>query len=303
MSSRASRSRASGGSCSWICGRDAGVARREVGDDRQQRAPDGGRERRDPHGAGRLRRRVEVEPGGLDRGEDRHGVVGQPAAGRGQPDPPAVGLDERRCPPPGPAPRCCCETRRGGRAELVGDLAHRAEPGELEQQLAAGVGPSGHCSRSSNGMSSNLTWTRTVPRPSTGAMTTSSRRPRRRLDGDRLDALRPARPRRLRRAVRPGRPEGAAWLRLVWAGVHRAGRSCARGRSDFSPARRCVAGVALGVVTAGVTMLFMAAVGPAAPRHRQRPGVPRPARGRRGPQPRASAAALAARWPRSACCC
>ena len=45
--------------------------------------------------------------------------------------------------------------------------------------------------------------------------------------------------------------------------------------------RGTAAGVALGVVTGGVTLLFMAAVGPAAARHGQRAGVPRPA-GRRG---------------------
>ena len=53
-------------------------------------------------------------------------------------------------------------------------------------------------------------------------------------------------------------PEGAAWLRLAWAGVivlvlvHPRPRDLSR--------RGLLAGVALGVVTAGVTMLFMAAV-------------------------------------------
>jgi inner membrane transporter RhtA len=53
-------------------------------------------------------------------------------------------------------------------------------------------------------------------------------------------------------------PEGAAWLRLAWAGVILAvlvrPRLADLGRSNL------VACVALGVVTAGVTMLFMAAV-------------------------------------------
>ncbi len=53
-------------------------------------------------------------------------------------------------------------------------------------------------------------------------------------------------------------PEGAAFLRLAWAGVILL--VLVRPRpSDFSR-RGLLAGIALGVVTAGVTMLFMAAV-------------------------------------------
>ncbi len=93
--------------------------------------------------------------------------------------------------------------------------------------------------------------------------------------------------------------EGTAWLRLAWAGVLLL--VIVRPRlSQFSgPALR--AGIALGVVTAGVTMLFMAAIerlplgtasaleflgplGVAAWRGR---GAARPGRG----------------WPRSACSC
>jgi inner membrane transporter RhtA len=53
-------------------------------------------------------------------------------------------------------------------------------------------------------------------------------------------------------------PEGAAWLRLAWAGVIVLVLVRPR-RSDLTR-RGVLAGVALGVVTAGVTMLFMAAV-------------------------------------------
>jgi inner membrane transporter RhtA len=53
-------------------------------------------------------------------------------------------------------------------------------------------------------------------------------------------------------------PEGAAWLRLAWAGV--LFLVIVRPRpSDYSR-RGLLASVALGVVTAGITMLFMAAV-------------------------------------------
>ena len=53
-------------------------------------------------------------------------------------------------------------------------------------------------------------------------------------------------------------PEGAAWLRLAWAGVILLVAVRPR-RSEFTP-RTLVAATLLGVVTAGVTMLFMAAL-------------------------------------------
>jgi inner membrane transporter RhtA len=53
-------------------------------------------------------------------------------------------------------------------------------------------------------------------------------------------------------------PQGAAWLRLAWAGVVLLLVARPR-RSEFTR-RTFVAAVALGVVTAGLTMLFMAAV-------------------------------------------
>jgi inner membrane transporter RhtA len=53
-------------------------------------------------------------------------------------------------------------------------------------------------------------------------------------------------------------PEGAAWLRLAWAGVLLL--VIVRPRPSAFSRRGLVAAVALGVVTAGVTMLFMAAV-------------------------------------------
>ncbi|GAB3274442.1 hypothetical protein GCM10027452_46630 [Micromonospora halotolerans] len=53
-------------------------------------------------------------------------------------------------------------------------------------------------------------------------------------------------------------PEGAAWLRLAWAGVPLA--IADRPRPSAFTRSALWACVALGVVTAGVTMLFMAAV-------------------------------------------
>ena len=53
-------------------------------------------------------------------------------------------------------------------------------------------------------------------------------------------------------------PEGAAWLRLAWAGVLLLVLVRPRLRSFSRPA--LLTSVALGVVTAGITMLFMAAV-------------------------------------------
>ena len=53
-------------------------------------------------------------------------------------------------------------------------------------------------------------------------------------------------------------PDGAAWLRLAWAGV--IVLVVVRPRFARISRRGLLAGVALGVVTAGVTMLFMASV-------------------------------------------
>ena len=53
-------------------------------------------------------------------------------------------------------------------------------------------------------------------------------------------------------------PEGAAWLRLAWAGV--IVLVLVRPRPSELTRRGLLAGAALGVVTAGVTMLFMTAV-------------------------------------------
>ncbi len=53
-------------------------------------------------------------------------------------------------------------------------------------------------------------------------------------------------------------PEGAAWLRLAWAGVLLP--AVIRPRPSWFTRTSLLACVALGVVTAGVTMLFMAAV-------------------------------------------
>ena len=53
-------------------------------------------------------------------------------------------------------------------------------------------------------------------------------------------------------------PEGAAWLRLAWAGV--IVLVLVRPRPRDLSRRGLLGGIALGVVTAGVTMLFMAAV-------------------------------------------
>lgn len=52
--------------------------------------------------------------------------------------------------------------------------------------------------------------------------------------------------------------EGAAWLRLAWAGL--LVPLLVRPRLRSMPRRALLSGVALGVVTAGITMLFMAAV-------------------------------------------
>ena len=134
----------------------------QVVDCRQQRASDGGREPGDAEHTGRLGGRVEVEPGGVDRSEDGDGVLGQAVAGGSEAHAAAVGLDERGADVAGECGDALGDAR-GGRAQLGGDLVHRAQPRELEQQPEpADVHP--HIvSDLLNGMSSKVTWTRTVP--------------------------------------------------------------------------------------------------------------------------------------------
>ncbi len=115
---------------------DVGMARGELVDDGHQGPDHGGGEATDPHRARRLGVRVQVETGGLDGGEDGDGVVGQPLAGGGEPDPATVGLEQGS---PGVAGQGgdLLGDRRGGEPELVGDLAHRSQARQLEQQAEA----------------------------------------------------------------------------------------------------------------------------------------------------------------------
>ena len=112
------------------------MRRREVRDGRQQRAPDRRGEARGTQDPGRFGVRVEVEAGGVDRGEDRHRVLGQPASGRGESDAPPDGLDERGAHLGGERGDLLGHGGRGD-AQLVGDRAHRAEPGQFEQEVEA----------------------------------------------------------------------------------------------------------------------------------------------------------------------
>jgi len=115
---------------------DRRAAHRELRRDRQQRPPYGRREPGDPQRPGRLRVRVQVEPGRLDRGQDRHRVLGQPPPGRGQPDPPPVRFDQCRARLPGQHGQLLGHRRRGD-VQLIGDVAHRSQPGQFEQQTQA----------------------------------------------------------------------------------------------------------------------------------------------------------------------
>lgn len=115
-----------------------------------------------------------------------------------------------------------------------------------------------------NNMSTIDTWTRTVWLPSTGRMTFSGA-------PDRLSTVRTGTGMavvamvcvQVGLAVSVGLfdrigPEGAAWLRLAWAGVILV--LLVRPRPSSFAARDLLACIALGIVTAGLTMLFMAAV-------------------------------------------
>ena len=113
----------------------------------------------------RARRRVQVEPGGVDGGQDGHRVVGQPSPGRGEPD--AAGRPARRAGyrPRGPAPRSAARPSTSSRRHRLGDGVHRARVGHSSsstRRRRTSIRSIVHLQR--NDMSSNITWTRTVGR-------------------------------------------------------------------------------------------------------------------------------------------
>ena len=161
-----SRSKASSGSYSWIRTSIAGC-------DAARSAITGSSERRiavakpaTRSDAGGLGARVEVAPGGVDGGQDGDGVVGEPAPGRGQPHPPAVRLDQRRCRPRGPGRRAAA--RRSTWSMPSSSATSRIEPSRESSRsrrrrrtsIALIV------QRLMNDMSSKVTWTRTISRGS-----------------------------------------------------------------------------------------------------------------------------------------
>src|SRR6266487_1118573 len=202
------------------------------------------------HASSRYRRKTSTA---VPRGPGPDGVPGQPAPGRGQPHPPPVRLDQRRARLPGQRRDLL---RHGGRGDLhrLADLAHRAEAGQLEQQLEpARVHEINHS------LSINLTWTRTIPSYLLAIM---------------IKGATPARTGTLMAVgsmtcVQIGLalsvplfgrlgPLGTVWLRLAWASVILL--VAVRPRPWRFRRPILLAAIALGVVTGGVTMLFMAAV-------------------------------------------
>jgi len=103
---------------------------------RQHELPDGRGERRHPDGAGWRRRRIQVKAGSLEGGEDRDRMISQAAPGRSQPHPPPGPLDQRRARLPGQG-RDLLGDGGGGHVHGLGDRPHRAEAGQLQQQLQA----------------------------------------------------------------------------------------------------------------------------------------------------------------------
>ena len=187
-------------------------------------------------------------------------MVGQPVAGRREADPPAVGLDAAGCPTSRASAAMPCETLDVVVPELGGDLVHRAEAGELEQHAGGGGRPSAIVSIVVNDVSSKVTWTRTVRAASTGDMPhLLLRRAHRRLHGRRLDALRPARPGRLRRADRRPRCGGRGLAPALLGGRSCSWSSSGRGCRS-TRVRRCGRVSRSASSPPGVTLLFMAAV-------------------------------------------
>jgi inner membrane transporter RhtA len=194
-------------------------------------------------------------------------VVGQSVTGWGESDPATVRLDQGR-PGLGGEHRELLGHRRGGDVHRIGDGAHRAEPGQRDQQLQATGVHAANCSGFMNGMSTIFTWTRTIAHDVLGVMTTTALAPAPsiRAGGARSGvamAICAMFSVQLGLAASTGLfdrigPEGVAWLRVGWGGllflVLLRPRRLRLTRSGLATC------VALGVVTGGVTMLFMAAV-------------------------------------------
>ena len=304
-SSAASRANASAGSCSWISSRTSRVARAArsatTGSSDRRIAVAKPATRSVPAGSASGSR---SSAGRLDRGQDRHRVLGQPPPGRGQPHPPAVRLDQRRAGLPGQHGDLLGHGRRGD-AQLVGDRAHRAEPGQLEQQPQPAGVHRAHCSVIAERYVHDYHVDANGCVASTGRMTAdcstaSRRRRRRRWPSPSMLCV------QLGLAASVGLfdqlgPEGAAWLRLAWAGVLLL--VLVRPRPSAFTRSSLLACVALGVVTAGLTHALH--------------GRGRPAAARAPPARWSSSARSAWRWPAagaarrllagarraSACCC
>jgi hypothetical protein len=106
---------------------DPRMSCRQSADSRQQVCAEGGTESGDPQSAAWFCLRPQVELRCFDRGEDRHGMLGQPPAGRCQPDPAPGWLDERSTHLAG-EDGDLLRNRGGGGAEHVGYRTHRAQP-------------------------------------------------------------------------------------------------------------------------------------------------------------------------------
>ena len=233
-----------------------------------------------------------------------HRVLGQPPPGRGQPDPPARPARSARAPTSRASTRDLLGHGGRGDAQLVGHRPHRAEPGQFEQQPQPAGVHAGNCSAITNGMSTISTWTRTIALGSTGVMTTLARPPRSSRSGSAGAGAGAALALAAMLCVQLGLaasvglfdqigPEGAAWLRLAWAGVLLlgAGPAAAVALHPVQPAR-------LRRARRGHRRAHHAVHGrgrPAAAGHRERAGVPRPARRRGGPRARRAQAVAGAR--------
>jgi hypothetical protein len=113
---------------------DPGMSGGQGRDDRQQVCAERGTESGHTQDAVGFCLRSQVQLRGLHGGEDGHGMLGQPAPGRCQPDPAPGRLDQRRAHLAG-EDGDLLRHGRGGCAENVRDRAHGAQPVQLCQQL------------------------------------------------------------------------------------------------------------------------------------------------------------------------
>lgn len=134
------------------------VPHAKVPDNGHEGAPDGGGEPRHTQRPARLGRRVQVQPGTVDRSKGDGGVLGKPPPGGCEPDAAPVRLEEAGAGFPGEQGDLLRHWGGGG-TRHVGHGPHGAAAGKLEGVLQPSCVHDKNCSLFLNQVACFLAWT------------------------------------------------------------------------------------------------------------------------------------------------